>query len=74
MEMSDEQPAHERAVRRWQLRGAEEVRGGRGQFVSRLDFRHVSSHLHQKKPGYYLMLLRNEIRHRSLRDKLDLMH
>lgn len=35
----------------------------------RLDFRHASGHLSQKRPGYYLILLRNEIRHRSLRDK-----
>jgi hypothetical protein len=37
--------------------------------LSRLDFRHLSSHLSQRKPGYYLILLRNELRHRSLRDK-----
>jgi len=36
---------------------------------SRLDFRHASSHLSQKRPGYYLILLRNELRHRSLRSK-----
>ena len=36
---------------------------------SRLDFRHASSHLNEKRPGYYLILLRNELRHRSLRDK-----
>ena len=35
----------------------------------RVDFRHASSHLSQKRPGYYLILLRNELRHRSLRDK-----
>ena len=35
----------------------------------RLDFPYVSSHLRQEKPGYYLILLRNELRHRSLRRK-----
>lgn len=35
----------------------------------RLDFRHLSSHISQRKPGYYLVLLRSEIRHRSLREK-----
>ena len=34
-----------------------------------LDFHQASSHLKQKGPGYYLILLRNEIKHRSLRDK-----
>ena len=37
---------------------------------SRLDFRHISNHLSRKQPGYYLILLRNELRHRSLREKL----
>jgi hypothetical protein len=37
--------------------------------VSRLDFRHLSSHLSQKRPGYYLIMLRNELRHRSIREK-----
>lgn len=35
----------------------------------RVDFRHLSSHISQRKPGYYLILLRRELRHRSLRDK-----
>ena len=35
----------------------------------RLDFRHASGHLKEKRPGYYLILLRHEIRHRSLREK-----
>jgi hypothetical protein len=39
------------------------------QFLSRLDFRHLSSHISQKRPGYYLILLRNELRHRTLREK-----
>lgn len=42
---------------------------GPGQLVSRLDFRHLSSHISQRKPGYYLILLRSELRHRTLRDK-----
>lgn len=37
--------------------------------VGRMDFRHASGHLSERRPGYYLILLRNEIRHRSLRDK-----
>ena len=37
--------------------------------VHRVDFRQASGHLHEKRPGYYLILLRNEIRHRSLREK-----
>jgi hypothetical protein len=40
----------------------------------RLDFRHASAHLSQKRPGYYLILLRNKIRHRSLREKPSLIH
>lgn len=36
---------------------------------SRLDFHQASTHLKQKGAGYYLILLRNEIRHRSLREK-----
>jgi hypothetical protein len=39
------------------------------QFLARLDFRQASSHLSQRKPGYYLILLRTELRHRSLREK-----
>ncbi|MBI4323748.1 MAG: hypothetical protein HY674_00630 [Chloroflexi bacterium] len=35
----------------------------------RLDFHQASTHLKQKGSGYYLILLRNEIRHRSLREK-----
>ncbi len=35
----------------------------------RVEFRHASSHLKEKRPGYYLILLRHEIRHRSLREK-----
>ncbi len=37
---------------------------------SRLDFHHFSNHLSRKKPGYYLILLRSELRHRSLRQHL----
>lgn len=43
------------------------------QEVPRLDFHHASSHLSQKGPGYYLILLRNEIKHRSLRGKPGLL-
>ena len=39
----------------------------------RLDFHQASSHLTQKGPGYYLILLRNEIKHRSLRGKPGLL-
>lgn len=41
--------------------------------ASRVDFHHASSHLNQKGPGYYLILLRNEIKHRSLRGKPNLL-
>ena len=53
----------------WQERKDDAVRQETAEFLSRLDFRHISSHINQKKPGYYLMLLRNELRHRSLREK-----
>lgn len=36
---------------------------------SRLDFRRASGHLSQKESGYYLVLLRTEIRRRNLRGK-----
>jgi hypothetical protein len=52
----------------WQQREGSLPRDA-GPFLSRLDFRRVSSHLSQKRPGYYLILLRNELRHRSFRDK-----
>jgi hypothetical protein len=39
----------------------------------RLDFRHASSHISQKRPGYYLILLRTELKHRSLREKPTLI-
>ena len=39
----------------------------------RLDFHQASSHLSQKGPGFYLILLRNEIKHRSLRSKPSLL-
>jgi hypothetical protein len=53
----------------WQSRRDDTVHRETAQFLSRLDFRHISSHINQKRPGYYLMLLRTELRHRSLRDK-----
>jgi hypothetical protein len=37
--------------------------------VSRLDFRRASYHLNPKTPRYYLVLLRSELRGRSLRGK-----
>ena len=36
---------------------------------TRVEFRHASGHLGERRPGYYLILLRNEIRHRTLREK-----
>lgn len=62
----DQAPAD---VSPWQARKDDAVHREAAQILSRLDFRHISSHLNQRKPGYYLMLLRSEIRHRSLRDK-----
>jgi hypothetical protein len=53
----------------WQSRKDDTVQRETAQFLSRLDFRHFSSHISQKKPGYYLILLRSELRHRTLRDK-----
>lgn len=53
----------------WQARKDDALHRETAQFLSRLDFRHISNHLSQRKPGYYLMLLRSEIRHRSLREK-----
>jgi hypothetical protein len=53
----------------WQFRRDDAAQPGAAQFLSRLHFRHLSSHISQKRPGYYLILLRNEIRHRSLREK-----
>jgi hypothetical protein len=53
----------------WHHRKDDAVQRETAQFLSRLDFRHISSHLNQKKPGYYLILLRSELRHRSLREK-----
>jgi hypothetical protein len=41
--------------------------------ASRLDFHHLCNHAAQAKPGFYLILLRTEIRHRSLRDKPPLL-
>ncbi|MFO1498820.1 MAG: hypothetical protein U1G07_10580 [Verrucomicrobiota bacterium] len=63
-----QQPSPE-AASPWQSKRDDSVQRETAQFLSRLDFRHFSSHISQKKPGYYLILLRNELRHRSLRDK-----
>jgi hypothetical protein len=40
---------------------------------SRLDFRRVSNHISPRRPGFYLILVRNELRHRSLREKPTLI-
>jgi hypothetical protein len=53
----------------WPGRRGYAVHSGTAELLSRLDFRHLSSHISQRKPGYYLILLRNELRHRSLRVK-----
>lgn len=53
----------------WQIRIEDRSHREAAQFLSKLDFRHISNHLSQKRPGYYLILLRNEIRHRTLREK-----
>ena len=53
----------------WQVPSEEAAHCETAQVLSRLDFRHLSNHISQKRPGYYLILLRNELRHRSLRDK-----
>ncbi len=68
MQMINDQPPGSVAAP-WQARRDDAVQQETAEFLSRLDFRHISSHISQRKPGYYLILLRNEIRHRSLRDK-----
>jgi len=52
---------------------SDRVRRRDSEEASRVDFHHASSHLSQKGPGYYLILLRNEIKHRSLRGKPSLL-
>jgi hypothetical protein len=70
MQMINDQPQQSAvAASPWQGRRDDAVQRETAQFLSRLDFRHISSHINQRKPGYYLILLRSEIRHRSLRDK-----
>jgi hypothetical protein len=69
MQMINQPPEPTVAICPWQSRRDDTVQRDTAQFLARLDFRHLSSHLNQKRPGYYLILLRNEIRHRSLRDK-----
>jgi hypothetical protein len=64
-----EHPAQEAVSIVWQGRNHGGLRRSGGALLPRLDFRHVSSHLSQKRPGFYLILLRNEIRHRTLREK-----
>ena len=41
----------------------------RGYKTNRLEYHQASGHLKERGPGYYLILLRNELRHRSLRSK-----
>jgi len=67
--VNDEAQDSAAALSAWQNRKDEALHRETAQFLARLDFRHISNHLSQKKPGYYLILLRNELRHRSLRDK-----
>ncbi len=70
MQMINDRPqSSAEASSPWQHRRDDTVHRETAQFLSRLDFRHISSHISQKKPGYYLILLRNELRHRSLREK-----
>ena len=35
----------------------------------RIDFRSASGHLDRKRPGYYLILLRTELRHRTIGER-----
>ena len=67
--INDRPPQRAEAISPWQGRKDDALRRETAQFLSRLDFRHVSNHLSQRKPGYYLILLRTELRHRSLREK-----
>jgi hypothetical protein len=53
----------------WQGRRDDAAPQDTALFIARLNFRDFSNHISQRKPGYYLILLRNELRHRSLRDK-----
>ncbi len=70
MQLINDQPQDSAAaLSGWQNRKDEALNRETAQFLARLDFRHISNHLSQKKPGYYLILLRNELRHRSLREK-----
>ena len=46
---------------------------GQNENAGRLEFRHASCHLSQRRPGFYLILLRNENRHRSLKEKPSLI-
>lgn len=40
-----------------------------GSNTAPLDFHETSTHLSHKRPGYYLILLRNELKHRSLSER-----
>ncbi len=57
----------------WPGRPPDAVQPEDGPGDSRLDFRHVSNHISPRRPGFYLILLRNELRHRSLREKPTLI-
>jgi hypothetical protein len=46
------------------------ARARNGEIAPRMDFRRASYHLDPKKPCFYLLLLRPQLRGRSLRDKL----
>ena len=67
--INDEPQESSLAISGWHSRNDESAPRETTRFPARLDFRQASNHLSQKKPGYYLILLRNELRHRSLRDK-----
>ena len=70
--MKDQAREGDVAVSGWQRRKDAPFRQETARFLSKVDFRRGSSHISQKKPGYYLILLRTELRHRSLRDKRSL--
>ena len=67
--LNDRAPLTAQESSPWQGRRDDSVHQETAQFLSRLDFRHLSSHISQPRPGFYLILLRKELRHRSLREK-----
>jgi hypothetical protein len=50
-------------------KGVQPQTNGKHQASPRVDFQHLSSHASRAKPGFYLILLRTEIKHRTLREK-----